>query len=87
MQNEYVQLVAELRMTKAIQPQINSFLSGFHDYIPQSLVQMFDEYELELMLSGLPEIDVKDWKANIVYNGYAEDDQVIQVCAFVSTLM
>ena len=53
-QHEYVQLVAELRMTKAIQRQIDSFLGGFHDYIPQSLVQMFDEYELELMLSGLP---------------------------------
>ncbi len=32
--------------TSAIQPQINSFLSGFHQFIPQSLVQMFDEYEL-----------------------------------------
>ena len=33
-------------MTKAIQPQIDSFLTGFHVFIPQSLVQMFDEYEL-----------------------------------------
>ena len=45
-QTEYVQLVTELRMTRAIQPQIDSFLSGFHQYIPQSLIQMFDEYEL-----------------------------------------
>ena len=33
-------------MTHAILPQIESFLSGFHLYIPQKLVQMFDEYEL-----------------------------------------
>ena len=46
MQVEYVQLVAELRMTKAIQPQIHAFLVGFNDYIPQSLVQIFDECEL-----------------------------------------
>ncbi len=45
-QHEYIQLVTELRMTRAIQPQIDSFLGGFHDFIPQSLVQMFDEYEL-----------------------------------------
>lgn len=45
-QREYVQLVAELRMTKAIKPQIDAFLTGFHDYIPQSLVQIFDEFEL-----------------------------------------
>jgi hypothetical protein len=35
-------------MTRAIQPQIDSFLSGFHEFIPQALVQMFDEYELVL---------------------------------------
>ena len=45
-QAEYVQLVTERRMTHAILPQIESFLSGFHLYIPQKLVQMFDEYEL-----------------------------------------
>lgn len=45
-QAEYVQLVTELRMTRAIQPQINAFLQGFHTFILPSLVQLFDEYEL-----------------------------------------
>ncbi|XP_045196907.2 E3 ubiquitin-protein ligase HACE1-like isoform X2 [Mercenaria mercenaria] len=64
---EYVQLVTELRMTRAIQPQIDSFLSGFHAYIPRKLVRLFDEYELELLLSGIPEIDIQDWKDNTTY--------------------
>lgn len=64
---EYVQLVTELRMTRAIQPQIDSFLAGFHAYIPHKLVRLFDEYELELLLSGIPEIDVQDWKQNTTY--------------------
>lgn len=46
LQSEYVQLVTELRMSRAIQPQIDSFLRGFHQYIPQALIQMFDEFEL-----------------------------------------
>ncbi|XP_028653477.1 E3 ubiquitin-protein ligase HACE1 isoform X2 [Erpetoichthys calabaricus] len=76
---EYVQLVTELRMTRAIQPQINAFLHGFHTFIPPSLIQLFDEYELELLLSGMPEIDVCDWKKNTEYtSGYDEDEQVIQ---------
>ncbi|XP_076078759.1 E3 ubiquitin-protein ligase HACE1-like [Mytilus galloprovincialis] len=75
---EYAQLVTELRMTRAIQPQINSFLSGFHQYIPQSLIQMFDEYELELMLSGIPEIDISDWENHTEYNGYDRQSSVIQ---------
>ena len=45
---------------------------------------MFDEYELELMLSGLPEIDLEDWKENTVYSGYSTEDSVVQVtqCLF-----
>ncbi|XP_017595187.1 PREDICTED: E3 ubiquitin-protein ligase HACE1 isoform X5 [Corvus brachyrhynchos] len=76
---EYVQLVTELRMTRAIQPQINAFLQGFHMFIPPSLIQLFDEYELELLLSGMPEIDVNDWLKNTEYtSGYERGDQVIQ---------
>lgn len=75
---EYIQLVAQLRMTKAIQPQIDSFLSGFHSFIPQSLIQIFEADELRLMLSGLPDIDLTDWAKNTEYNGYvARDDQVV----------
>ncbi|XP_064199018.1 E3 ubiquitin-protein ligase HACE1 isoform X2 [Anguilla rostrata] len=76
---EYVQLVTELRMTRAIQPQINAFLQGFHTFIPPSLIQLFDEYELELLLSGMPEIDVADWNRNTEYtSGYDLDEPVIQ---------
>uniref|UniRef100_A0A4W4GYJ9 E3 ubiquitin-protein ligase HACE1 n=1 Tax=Electrophorus electricus TaxID=8005 RepID=A0A4W4GYJ9_ELEEL len=76
---EYVQLVTELRMTRAIQPQINAFLQGFHTFIPPSLIQLFDEYELELLLSGMPEIDVMDWRRNTEYtSGYEEEEPVIQ---------
>ncbi|XP_009074428.1 PREDICTED: E3 ubiquitin-protein ligase HACE1-like [Acanthisitta chloris] len=79
LQAEYVQLVTELRMTRAIQPQINAFLQGFHMFIPPSLIQLFDEYELELLLSGMPEIDVNDWLKNTEYtSGYERGDQVIQ---------
>uniref|UniRef100_A0A8D1S3P3 E3 ubiquitin-protein ligase HACE1 n=1 Tax=Sus scrofa TaxID=9823 RepID=A0A8D1S3P3_PIG len=78
-QAEYVQLVTELRMTRAIQPQINAFLQGFHMFIPPSLIQLFDEYELELLLSGMPEIDVSDWIKNTEYtSGYEREDPVIQ---------
>ncbi|KAM5326422.1 E3 ubiquitin-protein ligase HACE1 isoform 3-T3 [Glossophaga mutica] len=76
---EYVQLVTELRMTRAIQPQINAFLQGFHMFIPPSLIQLFDEFELELLLSGMPEIDVSDWIKNTEYtSGYEREDPVIQ---------
>ena len=46
LQQEYVQLVTEMRMTQAIGPQIRSFMEGFREIIPHSLISLFDEYEL-----------------------------------------
>jgi E3 ubiquitin-protein ligase HACE1 len=43
---EYVQLVTEVKLTEAIQEQIRSFLEGFYEIIPHSLISLFDEYEL-----------------------------------------
>ena len=45
-QGEYVQLVTEMKLTQAIEAQIRSFLDGFYDIIPHSLISLFDEYEL-----------------------------------------
>lgn len=39
------------------QPQIDAFLEGFHMQIPAKLLRMFNEHELELLISGLPTID------------------------------
>ena len=33
-------------MTQAIGPQIRSFMDGFYEVIPHSLISLFDEYEL-----------------------------------------
>ncbi|KAG7262752.1 hypothetical protein CRUP_028413, partial [Coryphaenoides rupestris] len=41
--------------------------------------KLFDEYELELLLSGLPEINVQDWKKNTEYtSGYDLQEPVVQ---------
>lgn len=50
-------LVAEHILTNAIRPQINSFLEGFNELIPRDLISIFNDKELELLISGLPEID------------------------------
>lgn len=54
---EYVQLVSQHRMTTAIQEQIAMFKEGFHALIPKNLISIFNDRELELLISGLPEID------------------------------
>ena len=57
--------------------QIDSFLQGFHELIPPELISIFDAHELELLISGLPEIDLDDLRAHTEYQGYkATDAQV-----------
>lgn len=38
---------------------------------------MFNDHELELLISGLPEIDVDDLRANTEYQGYSSSSTVI----------
>ncbi|CAD6898389.1 unnamed protein product [Tilletia controversa] len=75
---EYIRLVTEQRLTHTIRSQIDSFLTGFHEIIPPELIRIFTEQELELLISGLPDIDVDSWKNNTELHGYNSSDPVIQ---------
>ncbi|KAL8595169.1 hypothetical protein ACOMHN_013842 [Nucella lapillus] len=75
---EYVKLVCQMKMTGAIRQQLNAFLEGFYDIIPKKLVGIFTEQELELLISGLPTIDIDDLKANTEYHKYQPTSLQIQ---------
>ena len=78
---EYVKLVCQMKMTGAIRKQIDSVLEGFYEIIPKRLISIFDEQELELLISGLPNIDLDDLKANTEYHKYTESSlQVSSSC-------
>lgn len=53
-------------------------MDGFHELLPHSLLSHFDPSELELLISGLPEIDLDDLFAHTTYSGYKVTDPVIQ---------
>lgn len=76
--HEYVRLVSEQNLTNSIRSQIDAFLAGFHEIIPPSLIKLFSERELELLISGLPDIDVDEWKNNTDLRGYKSSDPMIQ---------
>ena len=47
--------------------------------VPPTLVTMFNDFELELLISGLPEIDVDDWERHTVYTGGFDKDSPVVV--------
>uniref|UniRef100_A0A8B9KL87 E3 ubiquitin-protein ligase n=1 Tax=Astyanax mexicanus TaxID=7994 RepID=A0A8B9KL87_ASTMX len=67
------------RFVNRIQKQMTSFKEGFYELIPQDLIKIFDENELELLMCGLGDVDVNDWRENTKYkNGYGPNQPVIQ---------
>ncbi|KAJ3118397.1 hypothetical protein HDU96_001915 [Phlyctochytrium bullatum] len=75
---EYVKLITEQKLVTAIRQQIDAFLGGFYDIIPKELVKIFNEQELELLISGMPDIDIDDWKNNTEYQNYTSTSPQIQ---------
>uniref|UniRef100_A0A3Q0KSC8 HECT-type E3 ubiquitin transferase n=1 Tax=Schistosoma mansoni TaxID=6183 RepID=A0A3Q0KSC8_SCHMA len=75
---EYVRLVCQERMTGAIRQQLDAFLRGFYDIIPKRMISIFNEQELELLISGLPNIDLVDLKANTTYSKYQPNSPQIE---------
>jgi len=57
---EYVDLAVEYYISKRVKDQFDAFMSGFNELIPQDLINVFDERELESLIGGMskPEIDV-----------------------------
>lgn len=75
---EYVQLVCQMKMTGSIRKQLDAFLTGFYEIIPKDLISMFNEQELELLISGLPTVDIDDMAANTEYKGFQKTSTHIQ---------
>ncbi|XP_075431868.1 E3 ubiquitin-protein ligase NEDD4 isoform X1 [Ascaphus truei] len=76
---EYIHLVIQWRFVNRVQKQMGAFKEGFFELIPQDLIKIFDENELELLMCGLGDVDVNDWREHSKYkNGYSLGHQVIQ---------
>ncbi|KIW06428.1 hypothetical protein, variant [Verruconis gallopava] len=76
--HDYVQRVVEYKLIGSVKEQMEHFLQGFHDIVPADLVSIFNEQELELLISGLPDIDVEDWRNNTEYHNYTASSPQVQ---------
>ncbi|XP_065912323.1 E3 ubiquitin-protein ligase NEDD4-like [Dysidea avara] len=76
---EYIHLMIKWRFEDRVKKQMDAFKKGFEDIIPLNRLKIFDEREIEYLMSGLGEINVDDWRKNTIYKeGYKETDDVIK---------
>jgi E3 ubiquitin-protein ligase NEDD4 len=70
----YLEAQLKYRLVDRVKNQLKEFLRGFYDVVPEPLLSVFDFQELELVLHGLPVIDMDDWMANTLYSGDFTND-------------
>lgn len=80
--SEYLEATLMYRMLNRCKPQMTELMLGFFDVVPEAALTIFDPNELELILCGLPKIDMTDWMNNTKYSGYFESggsrDRVVE---------
>lgn len=70
---DFLEANLKFHLLDRVKPQLTELLLGFYDIIPESLLTIFDFQELELLMCGVPVIDIDDWMANTSYLGKFED--------------
>ncbi|CAH0477350.1 unnamed protein product [Peronospora belbahrii] len=58
----YVAKVVQYYLFDSVRAEISSILEGIRSVISDTVLHVFDFKELDLLLSGLPHIDIKDWR-------------------------
>ncbi|CEG45711.1 hect e3 ubiquitin [Plasmopara halstedii] len=63
---EFLELKFQHLLLRSVADQLYVFLQGIYEVIPQQLLMLFDYEELDYLMCGSPEIDVKDWERNTI---------------------
>ncbi|AES64909.2 putative aminoacyltransferase, E1 ubiquitin-activating enzyme [Medicago truncatula] len=77
----FIHLVANHRLNSQIRQQSSHFLRGFQQLIQKDWIDMFNEHELQLLISGsLDSLDVDDLREHTNYAGtYHSEHDVIEM--------
>eukprot|EP01104_Vermistella_antarctica_P019994 TRINITY_DN823_c0_g1_i2.p1 TRINITY_DN823_c0_g1~~TRINITY_DN823_c0_g1_i2.p1 ORF type:complete len:1003 (+),score=224.70 TRINITY_DN823_c0_g1_i2:213-3221(+) len=75
---EYVDLVVQWRFTRGVEEQYNALVGALFEVVPRQNLAPFDEKELELLISGVSNIDVKDWKKHTEYRNFMPSSKAVK---------
>ena len=75
----YIYLMANYKLNETTKNQTNAFLNGLQKVVPMQYLQFFDEYELQMVLSGaLNALDIEDLKKNVDLKGYSMNESYMK---------
>ncbi|OWF42185.1 apoptosis-resistant E3 ubiquitin protein ligase 1-like [Mizuhopecten yessoensis] len=65
----YLNCLAQYKLTSSVKEEVDHFLKGLNVLIPDTLLSIFDENELELLMCGTGNYSITDFKAHAVIEG------------------
>lgn len=68
--HKYVERIVAYRLIESVKPQLEEISKGFNDIVPLEYIRDFTDQEMELLIGGVPDIDIDEWKRNTMYVGY-----------------
>ncbi|CAJ0581051.1 unnamed protein product, partial [Mesorhabditis spiculigera] len=75
----FIRLMVKWRAERGVEPQLKALLYGFHQIVEKEFLYVLTPDEIKMMLSGIADIDLEDWRRNTEYRGgYYEEHIVIQ---------
>lgn len=75
----YIHEVANFKLNQCLYLPSKHFLEGLHRIIDRKWLNMFDPYELQMLISGGENtVNLEDWKNNVSYGGYFDDDITVK---------
>lgn len=74
---KFVELYAKWKIIGSVKSQLEKILFGLYEIIPRKYFRIFNEKELELLLCGSPDLDMKDWKNHTRLEGFDKDSMKI----------
>ena len=78
--NEYIELRANYSFQGIIEEHIKAFSEGFDSLISHDEIKFFTPNEFDLLICGIPEIDVVDFQNNTVFERpYNKDTPVVKM--------
>ncbi|KAK6465852.1 ubiquitin-protein ligase [Scheffersomyces coipomensis] len=75
----YIHQISNFKLNFSLHIQTRQFLEGLFQIVSSSWLSMFDCFELQMLISGAQnDINIQDWKENVEYGAYFDDDLTIK---------
>ena len=74
---DFVAAAAAWKLHGRISCAVGALKAGLHVVMPRDMLAVLTEHDLALLLGGVPQIDVADWKKHTCLDGFSLSDQQV----------